>query len=1129
MKKFIGLIILLSFFLFESHSQTYQLPNPGFENWEGSGTSSEPVQWNSFMTASGSGLAYSMGRSQQIQVSDDVRPGSTGTKSVRIYTRSILGIIANGIITTGQVNLGSTTATNPSNHTITRRAQSDFNQPLSAKPDSIRFWYKFLCPSTTQQARMVAVIHDNFDYMDPEAYDPNAASHVVGRALGEFDRGTQDWTEITVPFNYTGYPAATPEYILLTFTTNRVPGSGSASDQLFIDDISFIYNPLLSNIQVAGDPIPGFDPQIKDYYVSVRGNDANITVTVNTASPNATYQITQASTADTTATIVVTHGDTNAVYYVHFSFITTDLNRIYVAPEPIGSDENVGTATGPVATLKRALTFANPDSAYHILLAAGTYQEQGEIRLMSNIIIDGSYTPSDSSDWVKTADSSIIIVNSIEYLGDWSQKIGFRSMSDTNWLLKDIVIQIPSATIHERATSGKGASVYGMYITGNNTNNRLENCLIDVGNGGDGLDGTLGVNGTDGNAGTVGGEGGLTPSENNGTMVGQGGGAIGTGNRAGGQGGDGSAGGVGYHGESVDATDGIQGGFNNGGNGGLGGEGVSYTQDGKIGDLGLDGADGYTQLLQETYVWSAYFVPANQGGSGTDGFGGGGGGGGSGGGGADGQENEEFCGGAGGGGGSGGSAGTGGTGGGGGGGSFGIYCYETTTPQLRNTTIIVGTAGTGGNGAAGGTGGTGGTGGNGGTAATIGNAGNGGAGGNGGNGGNGGDGENGTDGVSKQIAIVFQDSLVNENISRPIVENFVFCENDSMILYAIPGINGTDCRWYNSDSDTTILATNTHFLPQISHDTIFYLSTYDSLNHNESIERVPLFVKVNPQPTTPIIGSVQLCEVGPINLVATLGSNATICHWYENIDTLQPTLIGMFIQDTLRESITYFVSSYNENTRCESGRISVSANLGSPSDTTNLFAAICYGNDYLENGFELQNQTESDIHFLYKYNVSGCDSIVKLELVVNVNDETTIFDTIIAGNSYIENGFNIEPIDEEGTYFFQVDLVNNANCDSIIFLYLTINEDISSIQEPINEHIHCYPNPTSDKIMLTIAPAILSEVKALHIYDIFGKELLRLNVDNSLSIIDLSNFSSGIYFLKLTTNTRHYLEKIIKN
>jgi len=324
------LFVFLSFFCsLALFSQTYQFPNGGFELWDGSSADSEPSSWNAFpsakcdltgMASLGCGTATATRHAK----STDTRPGSSGNYSCKIYATkiSILGntVIANGNITTGQIRIGSTTATNPENYNITRASDSDFRQDLNAKPDSIVFWAKFVCPSETQQAKMIAIIHDNYSYRDPEDSDPNAASHVVGKALKFFNRGDQAWKRYSVPFDY-NHPANDEKYILLTFTTNKEQGVGSDSDVLYIDDIELIYNTNVSNILVNGNSIPNFSPNTYDYYIDADCGSSNI-VSATAYSPNANITIEQADNTNL-AKITVTNGNKTSVYKIHFYFSTT--------------------------------------------------------------------------------------------------------------------------------------------------------------------------------------------------------------------------------------------------------------------------------------------------------------------------------------------------------------------------------------------------------------------------------------------------------------------------------------------------------------------------------------------------------------------------------------------------------------------------------------------------------------------------------------------------------------------------------------------------------------------------------------------------------------------------------------
>ncbi|MCK9256016.1 MAG: T9SS type A sorting domain-containing protein [Bacteroidales bacterium] len=318
---FLG-IILCSINLF---SQTYQLPNGGFELWDGNGASDEPSSWNSFPSAD---CNITIGCSSAIatrhEKSTDIRPGSSGNYSCKIYATKIsLGftsLIANGNMTTGQIRIGSTTATNSANYNITRTDNPSFSQKLNAKPDSIVFWAKFKCPSETQDARMSATIHNNYSYRDPETSDANAGSHVVGKAIKNFTRGNQNWKRYSIAFDY-NYPANNPEYILLTFTTNKEAGQGSENDFLYLDDVEFIYNTQLSNISINGTTIPNFSPNIYDYYIDAECGSSNI-VSANALSTNANISITQATNTNF-AKITVNSGDKTSIYNIHFNFTTT--------------------------------------------------------------------------------------------------------------------------------------------------------------------------------------------------------------------------------------------------------------------------------------------------------------------------------------------------------------------------------------------------------------------------------------------------------------------------------------------------------------------------------------------------------------------------------------------------------------------------------------------------------------------------------------------------------------------------------------------------------------------------------------------------------------------------------------
>jgi hypothetical protein len=221
-----------------------QINNADFESWDNIGAATEePTEWNSFKTASGLMAAWV---SKQLSYSLVTRPGSPGDSSCVLWSKAItIGpttVVANGIVTTGRINAGSAIAADTSNYNATRTAQPLFSEALGARPDSLVVWVRFKPAniSGTDSARIRATIHDTYDLRDPL----NAASipHLVGDATKNFPTTNNLWTRLSIPFQYTG-SATSPNFILISLTTNKTPGAGSGGDSLYVDDLSLIYNP----------------------------------------------------------------------------------------------------------------------------------------------------------------------------------------------------------------------------------------------------------------------------------------------------------------------------------------------------------------------------------------------------------------------------------------------------------------------------------------------------------------------------------------------------------------------------------------------------------------------------------------------------------------------------------------------------------------------------------------------------------------------------------------------------------------------------------------------------------------------------------------------------------------------
>ena len=240
--------------------RNYELKNGGFE---GDWSNGEPSKWHSFPTATGLFSGFVNG-TDQISQSTDVRPGTTGSHSVKIQTKITLGAKGNGNCTNGQINAGSKTATDASgNYNFSDPSNNGYNTEFVGQPDSLVFWAKSIpgggsVTDNSNKARANAVITQNARYQDPET--GSYGSVKVGNAAINYSAtSSKGWQRLSTPFVYTSLDPKTAAYILVTFSSNATPGGGNSSknspDVVYLDDAEIIYNHALQTFKMGNNTI----------------------------------------------------------------------------------------------------------------------------------------------------------------------------------------------------------------------------------------------------------------------------------------------------------------------------------------------------------------------------------------------------------------------------------------------------------------------------------------------------------------------------------------------------------------------------------------------------------------------------------------------------------------------------------------------------------------------------------------------------------------------------------------------------------------------------------------------------------------------------------------------------------
>ncbi|MBP5496318.1 MAG: T9SS type A sorting domain-containing protein [Bacteroidales bacterium] len=109
-----------------------------------------------------------------------------------------------------------------------------------------------------------------------------------------------------------------------------------------------------------------------------------------------------------------------------------------------------------------------------------------------------------------------------------------------------------------------------------------------------------------------------------------------------------------------------------------------------------------------------------------------------------------------------------------------------------------------------------------------------------------------------------------------------------------------------------------------------------------------------------------------------------------------------------------------------------------PEKRDTLEVAICEGESYTENDFEIFSPSETKYYSHATTDVNGCDSTTVLHLIVNPRAYTNFTQTLCVGESYTENGFNVLA-SVPGTFTHTQHLQTTNGCDSMVTLQITVN------------------------------------------------------------------------------------------
>jgi hypothetical protein len=204
MKK---IYILLFSILLTLGAYSQALPNPSFDNWTNQGSYDDPNSWNTLNSITSTFGVITVQMASGVDV-------HSGAAAIKLITQSVLGQNANGLATTGTINVAGQTV--------------DGGIPYTLRPDSITGWYK----CAPQGA--------DYGFVDFSLLDA-AGTDTVGFAHFQTPNGmVTTYTRFSIPINY--HNANTPAVSRCVISSSAVVTS-VLNSQLVIDDLELIFNP----------------------------------------------------------------------------------------------------------------------------------------------------------------------------------------------------------------------------------------------------------------------------------------------------------------------------------------------------------------------------------------------------------------------------------------------------------------------------------------------------------------------------------------------------------------------------------------------------------------------------------------------------------------------------------------------------------------------------------------------------------------------------------------------------------------------------------------------------------------------------------------------------------------------
>lgn len=186
---------------------------------------------------------------------------------------------------------------------------------------------------------------------------------------------------------------------------------------------------------------------------------------------------------------------------------------------------------------------------------------------------------------------------------------------------------------------------------------------------------------------------------------------------------------------------------------------------------------------------------------------------------------------------------------------------------------------------------------------------------------------------------------------------------------------------------------------------------------------------------------------------------------------------------------------------------------------------LIVGTDTVETTFTSDNKNN-----IYKktLNTDGAPGIFQTVMTNNilsvetVNPETIMGNSFPAGTALLDNNYTYDSNNNVETFTRNPALFNGDNAETTQYTY-----DCSvGIRNPdAVAALRFYPNPAQDFISIENG----SFQGTVKIFDFAGKEILRQEITQTTSLLDVRTLANGMYYIETNTNGKFFKGKVLVN